>query len=100
MHKWKMLLFVRWGWQFTHAMTCHPLYYSRPSDYFAGPVEVKADEHPRHGCNLETMAKLKPYFVSDGTGSVTAGNASGLFRTIEKNNASGGIVFKHAFVSL
>ncbi|XP_077204532.1 acetyl-CoA acetyltransferase, cytosolic [Paroedura picta] len=43
-----------------------------------GPVEVKADEHPRHGSNLETMAKLKPYFVTDGTGTVTAANASGM----------------------
>ncbi|XP_054826084.1 acetyl-CoA acetyltransferase, cytosolic isoform X2 [Eublepharis macularius] len=43
-----------------------------------GPVEVKTDEHPRHGSNLEAMAKLKPYFVTDGTGTVTAANASGL----------------------
>ncbi|XP_048343838.1 acetyl-CoA acetyltransferase, cytosolic [Sphaerodactylus townsendi] len=43
-----------------------------------GPVEVKADEHPRHGSNIESMAKLKPYFVTDGTGTVTAGNASGV----------------------
>ncbi|XP_053150503.1 acetyl-CoA acetyltransferase, cytosolic [Hemicordylus capensis] len=43
-----------------------------------GPVEVKADEHPRHGSNLETMAKLKPFFVTDGTGTVTAANASGV----------------------
>lgn len=44
---------------------------------FAGPIEVKTDEHPRHGSNLETMAKLKPCFLTDGTGTVTAGNASG-----------------------
>ncbi|XP_070589897.1 acetyl-CoA acetyltransferase, cytosolic-like [Erythrolamprus reginae] len=43
-----------------------------------GPTEVKADEHPRHGCNLETVAKLKPCFVTDGTGTVTAANASGI----------------------
>ncbi|KAF7253785.1 Acetyl-CoA acetyltransferase, cytosolic [Varanus komodoensis] len=43
-----------------------------------GPVEVKSDEHPRHGSNLETMAKLKPYFVTDGTGTVTVANASGI----------------------
>ncbi|KAJ8270565.1 hypothetical protein GJAV_G00116490 [Gymnothorax javanicus] len=41
-----------------------------------GPVEVKMDEFPRHGCSLDTMSKLKPYFVKDGT--VTAGNASGI----------------------
>ncbi|KAM3851601.1 acetyl-CoA acetyltransferase, cytosolic-like isoform 2-T2 [Vipera latastei] len=43
-----------------------------------GPTEVKADEHPRHGCNIETVAKLKPCFVTDGTGTLTAGNASGI----------------------
>uniref|UniRef100_A0A8D0GHH6 Acetyl-CoA acetyltransferase 2 n=1 Tax=Sphenodon punctatus TaxID=8508 RepID=A0A8D0GHH6_SPHPU len=43
-----------------------------------GPVEVKADEHPRHGSNLEAMAKLKPCFLLDGTGTVTAANASGI----------------------
>uniref|UniRef100_A0A8C5M888 Acetyl-CoA acetyltransferase 2 n=1 Tax=Leptobrachium leishanense TaxID=445787 RepID=A0A8C5M888_9ANUR len=43
-----------------------------------GPVEVKTDEFPRHGSNLESMAKLKPYFLKDGTGTVTPGNASGI----------------------
>ncbi|XP_068794959.1 acetyl-CoA acetyltransferase, cytosolic [Struthio camelus] len=43
-----------------------------------GPIEVKIDEHPRHGSNLETMAKLKPCFLMDGTGTVTAANASGM----------------------
>nr|XP_034964509.1 acetyl-CoA acetyltransferase, cytosolic isoform X2 [Zootoca vivipara] len=43
-----------------------------------GPVEVKADEHPRPGSRLETMAKLRPFFITDGTGTVTAANASGL----------------------
>ncbi|XP_026560866.1 acetyl-CoA acetyltransferase, cytosolic [Pseudonaja textilis] len=43
-----------------------------------GPTEVKADEHPRHGSNLETVAKLKPCFITDGTGTVTAANASGI----------------------
>uniref|UniRef100_A0A8B9Q9H4 Acetyl-CoA acetyltransferase, cytosolic n=1 Tax=Apteryx owenii TaxID=8824 RepID=A0A8B9Q9H4_APTOW len=28
------------------------------------------DEHPRHGSNLETMAKLKPCFLTDGTGTL------------------------------
>ncbi|RMC12953.1 hypothetical protein DUI87_10480 [Hirundo rustica rustica] len=42
-----------------------------------GPVEVKTDEHPRHGSNLETVGKLKPCFLTDGTGTVTAANASG-----------------------
>ncbi|CAO2628701.1 Acetyl-CoA acetyltransferase, cytosolic [Lemmus lemmus] len=43
-----------------------------------GPTEVKIDEFPRHGSNLEAMGKLKPYFLSDGTGTVTPANASGL----------------------
>uniref|UniRef100_A0A673LVQ0 Acetyl-CoA acetyltransferase, cytosolic-like n=1 Tax=Sinocyclocheilus rhinocerous TaxID=307959 RepID=A0A673LVQ0_9TELE len=43
-----------------------------------GPVEVKADEFPRHGSNIDAMSKLKPCFVKDGSGTVTAGNASGI----------------------
>ncbi|KAG9282919.1 acetyl-CoA acetyltransferase, cytosolic [Astyanax mexicanus] len=43
-----------------------------------GPVEVKVDEFPRHGSNIDAMSKLKPCFVKDGSGSVTAGNASGI----------------------
>src|SRR6202012_807353 len=40
-----------------------------------GDTVVDADEHPRHGTTLETVAKLKPAFAKDGT--VTAGNAAG-----------------------
>ncbi|XP_012879985.1 PREDICTED: acetyl-CoA acetyltransferase, cytosolic-like [Dipodomys ordii] len=43
-----------------------------------GITEVKTDEFPRHGSNLEALAKLKPYFLTDGTGTVTAANASGI----------------------
>ncbi|XP_020783272.1 acetyl-CoA acetyltransferase, cytosolic [Boleophthalmus pectinirostris] len=43
-----------------------------------GPVEVKVDEFPRHGSNMETMSKLRPCFIKDNTGTVTAGNASGI----------------------
>uniref|UniRef100_A0A8C6TSX8 Acetyl-CoA acetyltransferase 2 n=1 Tax=Neogobius melanostomus TaxID=47308 RepID=A0A8C6TSX8_9GOBI len=43
-----------------------------------GPVEVKVDEFPRHGSNIETMSKLRPCFIKDGSGTVTAGNASGI----------------------
>ncbi|RXM35049.1 Acetyl-CoA acetyltransferase, cytosolic [Acipenser ruthenus] len=42
-----------------------------------GPVEVRVDEFPRHGSSLDTMSKLKPCFLKDGTGSVTPANASG-----------------------
>jgi 3-oxoadipyl-CoA thiolase len=39
-------------------------------------IEVSVDEHPRADTSLETLAKLKPLFGS--TGTVTAGNASGI----------------------
>ena len=41
-----------------------------------GDVTVDADEYIRHGATLDSMQKLRPAFVKDG--SVTAANASGL----------------------
>ena len=41
-----------------------------------GETVVDADEHPKHGTTVETLAKLRPAFAKDGT--VTAGNASGI----------------------
>jgi len=41
-----------------------------------GDVIVDADEYPKHGTTVETLAKLRPAFAKDGT--VTAGNASGI----------------------
>src|SRR5687767_13609766 len=42
-------------------------------------LEVTADEHPRPETVIEQLQKLKPAFVAKGqTGTVTAGNASGL----------------------
>jgi acetyl-CoA C-acetyltransferase len=41
-----------------------------------GDVVVDNDEYIRHDASPETMAKLKPAFIKDGT--VTAGNASGI----------------------
>jgi acetyl-CoA C-acetyltransferase len=41
-----------------------------------GETVVDADEYPRHGTTVETLAKLKPAFDKNGT--VTAGNASGI----------------------
>jgi acetyl-CoA C-acetyltransferase len=41
-----------------------------------GDIVVADDEYPRHGTNVETLAKLRPAFKKDGT--VTAGNASGI----------------------
>ncbi|XP_004595521.2 acetyl-CoA acetyltransferase, cytosolic [Ochotona princeps] len=43
-----------------------------------GATEVKTDEFPRHGSSLEAVSKLKPYFLTDGTGTVTPANASGM----------------------
>ncbi|KUO65053.1 MAG: acetyl-CoA acetyltransferase [Gracilibacter sp. BRH_c7a] len=40
------------------------------------PVIFDTDEHPRAGTTVESLAKLKPAFKTDGT--VTAGNASGI----------------------
>ena len=41
-------------------------------------LQVEHDEFLRPDTSLETLAKLKPAFRTDGQGSVTAGNASGL----------------------
>lgn len=37
-----------------------------------------ADEHPKPDTSLEKLASLKPVFKRDGTGTVTAGNSSGM----------------------
>jgi 3-oxoadipyl-CoA thiolase len=42
------------------------------------PVVVDRDEHPRADTSLEALAGLKPAFRTDGNGSVTAGNSSGI----------------------
>jgi len=52
------------------------------------PVEVplkkkettmfKVDEGPRKGVTVESISKLPPVFLKDGTGTVTAANASGI----------------------
>ncbi len=41
-----------------------------------GEVTVEADEYPKHGTTMESLAKLRPAFDKEGT--VTAGNASGI----------------------
>jgi len=41
-----------------------------------GEVVVDTDEHPKHGTTAESLVKLRPAFSK--TGSVTAGNASGI----------------------
>lgn len=42
------------------------------------PIIFKNDEFIRPDTSLEALAKLKPAFRSDGKGSVTAGNSSGI----------------------
>lgn len=42
------------------------------------PKRVTQDEFLRPDTTIETLAKLKPAFRTDGQGSVTAGNSSGL----------------------
>ncbi|KAG7158927.1 acetyl-CoA acetyltransferase, cytosolic-like [Homarus americanus] len=41
-------------------------------------TEVKVDEYPRPGSTLAGLTKLKPCFITDGTGTVTPGNSSGI----------------------
>jgi 3-oxoadipyl-CoA thiolase len=41
-------------------------------------TEVTVDEHPRPETTAEQLAKLKPAFRRDASGSVTAGNSSGI----------------------
>ena len=41
-------------------------------------IDVTEDEFPRHGTTMAGLARLKPCFLQDGTGTVTAGNASGI----------------------
>jgi 3-oxoadipyl-CoA thiolase len=41
-------------------------------------VTVDRDEHPRPDTTLEQLAALKPAFKRDASGSVTAGNSSGI----------------------
>ncbi|KJE88345.1 acetyl-CoA acetyltransferase [Capsaspora owczarzaki ATCC 30864] len=44
----------------------------------AGDKVVDTDEFPRKGATIDSLKKLRPAFISDGTGTVTAGNASGI----------------------
>lgn len=41
-------------------------------------LSVRVDEHPRPETTLEQLAKLRPAFTSAETGTVTAGNSSGV----------------------
>lgn len=52
-------------------------WYSADLYYILGTHMVQKDEFPRSGCTIEGFQKLRPAFVKDGTGTVTAGNSSG-----------------------
>ena len=43
-----------------------------------GPTIVTEDEYPKPDTTSESLAKLRPAFIRDATGTVTAGNASGI----------------------
>lgn len=57
-----------------HTLTSHTHHLSP----LTGSTVVATDEFPRHGTTTTTLGKLRPAFVTDGSGTVTAGNASGL----------------------
>ena len=42
------------------------------------PIVVEHDEHPRPDVTVEKLAKLRPAFTTDASGTVTAGNSSGI----------------------
>jgi acetyl-CoA C-acetyltransferase len=43
-----------------------------------GPSVIGLDEFPKPETTLESLEALRPAFMRDGSGSVTAGNASGI----------------------
>ncbi|XP_074640093.1 acetyl-CoA acetyltransferase, cytosolic-like [Tubulanus polymorphus] len=43
-----------------------------------GSLDIVKDEFPRAGCTIDGLSKLKPCFKTDGQGTVTAGNSSGI----------------------
>ncbi|KAK3593839.1 hypothetical protein CHS0354_011440 [Potamilus streckersoni] len=44
----------------------------------AGTQEIRQDEFPRPDSTIEGLQNLRPVFIKDGSGTVTAGNASGI----------------------
>ncbi|XP_041354318.1 acetyl-CoA acetyltransferase, cytosolic-like [Gigantopelta aegis] len=43
-----------------------------------GSEQIDKDEFPRAGCTLQGFEKLRPCFIKNETGTVTAGNTSGI----------------------
>jgi len=55
-----------------------PMVIARPKGDSSCPIVVAVDEHPRPDTTLEKLARLRPAFTKDPSGSVTAGNSSGV----------------------
>ena len=47
-------------------------------DFRGNEYQFDTDEFPNRNCTREKLAILKPSFLKDGTGTVTAGNSSGI----------------------
>ena len=47
-------------------------------DYRGNEYQFDTDEFPNRNCTREKLATLKPSFLKDSTGTVTAGNSSGI----------------------
>lgn len=47
--------------------------------YITDTITVSKDEFPRAGCTIESLQKLRPCFITDGSGTVTAGSSSGQY---------------------
>ena len=67
----------RWPISFVHTSLTHTQTHTHHKLH-TGSTVVDTDEFPRHGTTAEVLAKLRPAFIKDGSGTVTAGNASGI----------------------
>lgn len=47
-------------------------------DYRGNEYQFDTDEFPNRNCTREKLSTLKPSFLKDGSGTVTAGNSSGI----------------------
>ena len=66
-----------YAWGIFHSLA-YSLVHTHTHTTHTGNTTVDTDEFPRHGTTAEVLAKLRPAFVKDGSGTVTAGNASGI----------------------
>ncbi len=61
-----------------YGLVCVVFTHCGTTNFYSGTTLIVKDEFPRHGTTAESLSKLKPAFIRDGSGTVTAGNASGL----------------------